>query len=34
MININLKTGLMINAVLTGITGLGLVLFADVQRFI
>lgn len=29
MININLKTGLMINAVLTGITGLGLVLFAE-----
>jgi hypothetical protein len=31
MMNINLKNGLMINAILTGITGLGLVLFAELS---
>jgi hypothetical protein len=33
MIKINLKDGLMINAVLTGMTGLGLALFAELSAF-
>ncbi len=31
MLNLNLKDGLMINAILTGITGLGLALFAKIS---
>jgi hypothetical protein len=31
MLNINLKDGLMINAILTGVTGLGLALFAELS---
>lgn len=31
MLNINLKDGLVINAILTGVTGLGLALFAELS---